>query len=401
MRDMTVKIVVPICGKREFIWIGVFMVWRVSNILVTMPQCDPMNINGTPTRTLRAHPEQRIIDIIDQTRLPHALHWLRVSTLDEAAHSIRAMQVRGAPLIGAAAAYGLAIALTNDASDAHLQQAAQLLRSTRPTAVNLHWALTRMEAALKPLPAAQRLTAAWQEASAIAEEDVLQNAAIGQHGLGLFRQIAHHSSKVLNIMTHCNAGWLATVDWGTALSPVYAADDAGLPIHVWVSETRPRNQGLLTAWELAQHGVPHTLIADNAAGILMREGKVDAVIVGADRIAANGDVANKVGTYLKALACADNGIPFYVAAPRSTLDFACPDGAAIPIEERDGDEFRRVHGLDARGVPSALHQLPDREAVANPAFDVTPARLVTAIITERGICPANQLAMLYPESANV
>jgi methylthioribose-1-phosphate isomerase len=258
-----------------------------------------------------------------------------------------------------------------------------------------------MEAALKPLPAAQRLTAAWQEASAIAEEDVLQNAAIGQHGLGLFRQIAHHSSKVLNIMTHCNAGWLATVDWGTALSPVYAADDAGLPIHVWVSETRPRNQGLLTAWELAQHGVPHTLIADNAAGILMREGKVDAVIVGADRIAANGDVANKVGTYLKALACADNGIPFYVAAPRSTLDFACPDGAAIPIEERDGDEFRRVHGLDVRGVPSALHQLPDREAVANPAFDVTPARLVTAIITERGICPANQLAMLYPESANV
>jgi methylthioribose-1-phosphate isomerase len=360
-----------------------------------------MNINGTPTRTLHAHPEQRVIDIIDQTRLPHALHWLRVSTLDEAAHSIRAMQVRGAPLIGATAAYGLAIALSADASDAHLQRAAQLLRSTRPTAVNLNWALARMEAVLTPLPSAQRCSAAWQEASAIAEEDVLQNAAIGQHGLSLFRQIAHRSSKVLNIMTHCNAGWLATVDWGTALSPVYAADDAGLPVHVWVSETRPRNQGLLTAWELAQHGVPHTLIADNAAGILMREGKVDAVIVGADRIAANGDVANKVGTYLKALACADNGIPFYVAAPRSTLDFACPDGAAIPIEERDGDEFRLVHGLDSRGVPSALHQLPAREAVANPAFDVTPARLVTAIITERGICPANQLATLYPECANV
>ncbi|MBK7414044.1 MAG: S-methyl-5-thioribose-1-phosphate isomerase [Dechloromonas sp.] len=336
-----------------------------------------MNINGTPTRTLRAHPEQGVIDIIDQTRLPHALHWLRVGTLDDAAHAIRAMQVRGAPLIGATAAYGLAIALAVDASDTHLQHSAQLLRSTRPTAVNLHWALARMEAVLTPLPSAQRCSAAWQEASAIAEEDVLQNAAIGQHGLGLFRQIAQRQSKVLNIMTHCN-------------------------IHVWVSETRPRNQGLLTAWELAQHGVPHTLISDNAAGILMRTGKVDAVIVGADRIAANGDVANKVGTYLKALACADNNVPFYVAAPRSTLDFACPDGAAIPIEEREGDEFRLVHGLDARGVPSALHQLPAREAVANPAFDVTPARLVTAIITERGISPASKdgLAKLYPESTH-
>jgi methylthioribose-1-phosphate isomerase len=259
-----------------------------------------------------------------------------------------------------------------------------------------------MELALMPLHAAQRCAAAWQEASAIAEDDVLQNAAIGQHGLSLFRQTAWRQAKTLNIMTHCNAGWLATVDCGTALSPVYAAHDAGLTIHVWVSETRPRNQGLLTGWELAQHGVPHTLITDNAAGILMREGKVDAVIVGADRIAANGDVANKVGTYLKALACADNNIPFYVAAPRSTLDFACPNGAAIPIEERDADEFRLVHGLDPRGVPSALHQLPAREAVANPAFDVTPARLVTAIITERGVCPASQqgLATLYPEQSS-
>ena len=359
-----------------------------------------MNIDGTPTRTLRAHPERGVIDIIDQTRLPHALHWLRVATLDEAAHAIRAMQVRGAPLIGVTAAYGLAIALASDTSDAHLQHAAALLRSTRPTAVNLHWALARMENALSTVPPDERLAAAWAEAAAIAEEDVAQNAAIGQHGLGLFRQIARHQGTALNIMTHCNAGWLATVDWGTALSPVYAAYDAGLPVHVWVSETRPRNQGLLTAWELAQHGVPHTLIADNAAGILLRQGKVDAVIVGADRIAANGDVANKVGTYLKALACADNNIPFYVAAPRSTLDFACFDGAAIPIEERDGDEFRRVHGLDSRGVPSALSQLPDKEAVANPAFDVTPARLVTAIITERGVCPASRegLLGLYPEA---
>lgn len=358
-----------------------------------------MNIDGIPTRTLRAHPEQRVIDIIDQSRLPHALHWVRVATLAEAAHAIRAMQVRGAPLIGATAAYGLAIALGEACDDGGLQRAFATLGATRPTAVNLHWALTRMRDHLQPLPPEQRVAAAWQEAAAIAEEDVAQNAAIGQHGLGLLRQIGRRQGTALNIMTHCNAGWLATVDWGTALSPVYAAHDAGLPVHVWASETRPRNQGLLTAWELAQHGVPHTAIADNAAGILIRDGRVDAVIVGADRIAANGDVANKVGTYLKALACADNGIPFYVAAPRSTLDFACPDGAAIPIEERDGDEFRLVHGLDARGVPSALHQLPSRQGVANPAFDVTPARLVTALITERGVCPASSegLLGLYPE----
>jgi methylthioribose-1-phosphate isomerase len=360
-----------------------------------------MNINGTPTRTLRAHPEHGSVDIIDQTRLPHALHWLRLSTLDEAAHAIRAMQVRGAPLIGVTAAYGLALALSDEAGDLHLQNAAARLRATRPTAVNLHWALARMEGLLQPLAVAQRRTAAWREAAAIAEEDVRQNAAIGQHGLVLLRRIGRRQSGVLNLMTHCNAGWLATVDWGTALAPVYAAHDAGLAVHVWVSETRPRNQGLLTAWELAQHGVPHTLIADNAAGLLMRAGKVDAVIVGADRVAANGDVANKVGTYLKALACADNEIPFYVAAPRSTLDFAAADGAAIPIEERDGDELRRVHGLDADAALAALQQLPATAAVANPAFDVTPARLISAIITERGVCPAGRLNSLYPEDVHV
>lgn len=237
--------------------------------------------------------------------------------------------------------------------------------------------------------------------TAIAEEDVAQNAAIGQHGLKLWKDLIVADGQTLNVMTHCNAGWLATVDWGTALSPVYAAHDAGVPVHVWVSETRPRNQGLLTAWELEQHGVPHTLIADNAAGLLMRQGKVDVVIVGADRIAANGDVANKVGTYLKALACADNGIPFYVAAPRSTLDFACPEGADIPIEERDGDEFRLVHGLDQHAQPTALRQLPAGEDVANPAFDVTPNWLVKAIITERGTCAASRegLLALYPEEA--
>ena len=360
-----------------------------------------MNIDGIPTRTLRAHPAQNCIDIIDQTRLPHALHWQRVATLEEAAHAIRAMQVRGAPLIGATAAYGLAIALDFEASDRRLAEAAALLRSTRPTAVNLHWALARMEAVLAPLPPAQRCAAAWAEAAAIADEDVAQNMAIGEHGRALWRDLIVADGRTLNVMTHCNAGWLATVDRGTALSPVYAAHDAGIPVHVWVSETRPRNQGLLTAWELDQHGVPHTLVADNAAGLLMRHGKVDAVIVGADRIAANGDVANKVGTYLKALAAADNGIPFYVAAPRSTIDFACAEGADIPIEERNGDELRRVHGLDARGIPSALHQLPASEDVANPAFDVTPGWMIKAIVTERGACAASRagLLALYPEEA--
>ena len=358
-----------------------------------------MNIDGIPTRSLRAHPEQRVIAIIDQTRLPHALHWERVATLEAAAHAIRAMQVRGAPLIGATAAYGLALALDFEASDRSLAEAAALLRSTRPTAVNLHWALARMEAVLAPLPPAERCAAAWAEAAAIADEDVAQNTAIGAHGLALWREQIVPRGDMLDVMTHCNAGWLATVDRGTALAPVYAAHDAGIPVHVWVSETRPRNQGLLTAWELEQHGVPHTLIADNAAGLLLRHGKVDAVIVGADRIAANGDVANKVGTYLKALAAADNGIPFYVAAPRSTIDFACREGADIPIEERDGDEFRLVHGLDSRGVPSALRQAPAGADVANPAFDVTPAWLVRAIISERGTCPASRdgLLALYPE----
>ncbi len=360
-----------------------------------------MNIDGIPTRSLRAHSEQRVIAIIDQTRLPHALHWVRVATLEEAAHAIRAMQVRGAPLIGVTAAYGLALALDFEASDRRLAEAAALLRSTRPTAVNLHWALARMEAALAPLPPEARCAAAWAEAATIADEDVAQNTAIGAHGLALWREQLVPRGDTLNVMTHCNAGWLATVDRGTALAPVYAAHDAGIPVHVWVSETRPRNQGLLTAWELEQHGVPHTLITDNAAGLLLRQGRVDAVIVGADRIAANGDVANKVGTYLKALAAADNGIPFYVAAPRSTIDFACADGAHIPIEERDGDELRLLHGVDGRGVPSALRQLPAGEDVANPAFDVTPGWLVRAIVSERGTCAASRedLFSLYPEEA--
>ncbi|MBW7900905.1 MAG: S-methyl-5-thioribose-1-phosphate isomerase [Rhodocyclaceae bacterium] len=355
-----------------------------------------MKVNGTSTRAIWRVAGQPAVDIIDQTALPHAYRILRLASLEDTAHAIRSMQVRGAPLIGATAAYGVALALLRDAGDAALAKAVATLGATRPTAVNLHWALARMQAHLAPLPASERGAAAWREAEAIADEDVAQNRAIGEHGLALLRPLAEKRGR-LDVMTHCNAGWLATVDHGTALAPVYAAVDAGIEVRVWVSETRPRNQGLLTAWELQQHGVPHTLIADNAAGLLLARGEVDAVIVGADRISANGDVANKVGTYLKALAAKEAGVPFYVAAPRSTLDFACPNGEAIPIEEREGDELRVVHGAGSDGRPAALRQLPAAEAVANPAFDVTPARFVSEVITERGSAAAHALATLYPE----
>ncbi len=361
-----------------------------------------MNVNGTPTRTLWPARTGRAVEIIDQTALPHALRTLRLSTLEDAAHAIRSMQVRGAPLIGATAAYGVALALAARADDATLAAALATLAATRPTAVNLHWALARMQVALAPRPPAERADLAWREAAAIADEDAAQCRHIGEHGLALLRPLAERRGR-LDVMTHCNAGWLATVDHGTALAPVYAAFEAGIDVHVWVSETRPRNQGLLTAWELKQHGVPHTLIADNAAGLLLARGganAIDAVIVGADRIAANGDVANKVGTYLKALAARESGVPFYVAAPRSTVDFACASGAAIPIEERAGDELRVVHGCDAVLAPVQVRQIPADEAVANPAFDVTPARLVSALITERGLCAASAdgLLGLYPEA---
>ena len=303
---------------------------------------------------------------------------LRLTSLEDAARAIRVMQVRGAPLIGATAAYGVALGLAEDAGDARLAYVIETLAATRPTAVNLHWALARMRHALQELAPATRRERAWQEARAIAEEDKAANRAIGAHGMALMRQRQPGAGPV-QVMTHCNAGRLATVEHGTALAPVYAAHAAGLPVHVWVSETRPRNQGLLTAWELAEAGVAHTLIADNAAGLLLMQGKVDLVIVGADRIAANGDTANKVGTYLKALAARAHGVPFYVAAPLSTIDFACPSGAAIPIEERAADE------LGAGAVP-----------VANPAFDVTPAALIGGIISERGIAAADALAQWRP-----
>jgi methylthioribose-1-phosphate isomerase len=317
--------------------------------------------------------------ILDQTRLPHETAFVRLNTLSDAAYAIRAMQVRGAPLIGATAAYGVALGLAEGQS---LDLILATLAATRPTAVNLHWALNRMRHVVEKSALAGRQEIAWNEARAIARADATANAAIGQHGLPLLRTIAERNGKI-NVMTHCNAGWLATVAHGTALAPIYAAHDARLAVHVWVSETRPRNQGLLTAWELAQAGVPHTLIVDNAAGLLLMQGKVDCVIVGADRIAANGDTANKVGTYLKALAAREHGIPFYVAAPVSTIDFACPDGAHIPIEERDAAEV---------GAPLASIGT----AVANPAFDVTPAGLITGIITELGIITPHQLATIKP-----
>lgn len=336
------------------------------------------------------------VRILDQTALPHHRVTLALDSLDAVAHAIRSMQVRGAPLIGATAACGVALALQTAADDATLEHALTEIGATRPTAVNLHWALARMARVLRPLPPAERLAAAEREADAIITEDIATNAAIGQHGLALIADIAAKRHGPVRVMTHCNAGWLATLGHGTALSPVYAAQAAGIDVEVWVSETRPRNQGLLTAWELRESGVAHRLIADNAAGLLMMRGEVDLVITGADRVAANGDTANKVGTYLKALAAADNGVPFYIAAPVSTIDFACPNGAAIPIEDRDGEEVRVLHGRDAIGATAQLRIAPADTATGNPAFDVTPAARITGIITEHGVMAPHALATLAP-----
>ena len=329
------------------------------------------------------------VTILDQALLPYRVESRMLCTLEDAAHAIRAMQVRGAPLIGVTAACGIALALKHDASDGALAAAVDTLTATRSTAVNLRWALARMSACLQPLPPPARADAAWDEARAIADEDAASNRAIGEHGCRIIESLANRPLPVA-VMTHCNAGWLATAAYGTALAPVYAAHAHGIGVHVFVSETRPRNQGLLTAWELRQAGVPHTLIADNAAGHLMQHGPVDLVIVGADRIAANGDAANKIGTYLKALAAHANGVPFYVAAPGSTIDWQCASGRDIPIEERDGEELRVI-----RGVPADVRIAAADMPVANPAFDVTPASLVTGIITERGVAAPQGLAELF------
>ena len=360
-----------------------------------------MNVDGKPMRTIWLAVGGRSVEIIDQRLLPHELVIKQLTRLEDAARAIRDMEVRGAPLIGATAAYGMALAMGEDASDAQMERAGDILAATRPTAVNLRWAIEELRRVLAQIPPERRFTAALQRAGEIAEEDVAINRAMGEHGAKLIAaRRAEAAGAPVQILTHCNAGWLATVDWGTASAPIYRAHEAGVPLHVWVDETRPRNQGAsLTAWELAQHGVPHTVIVDNAGGHLMRHGMVDLCIVGTDRTAANGDVANKIGTYLKALAAHDNGVPFYVALPSPTIDWEIGHGDEIPIEERDPREVTHIAGWTEDAARVEVRLTPEGSPAANYAFDVTPARLITGLITERGVCPASRegLLSLFPE----
>jgi methylthioribose-1-phosphate isomerase len=364
-----------------------------------------MKVGGKPMRSIWLEPDGWSVGVIDQTALPHRLVTARLTTLEEAAHAIRAMQIRGAPLIGATAAYGLCLALHADASDEGLEHAYAALLATRPTAINLKWALDEMVAAVRNRPRAERSAVAYRRAAEISEEDIAINSAIGRNGLPLIEAAARRKKpgERVNVLTHCNAGWLAAVDVGTATAPIYLAHDSGIPVHVFADETRPRNQGAsLTAWELGQHGVPHTVIADNTGGHLMQHGLVDLVIVGTDRVTRNGDVCNKIGTYLKALAAHDNAIPFYVALPSPTIDFMVADGVAeIPIEERSADEVATMTGRTAQGRIETVRIVPDGSPVANYAFDVTPARLVTGLITERGVVAASRegLAGAFPDRA--
>ncbi|GAB0116852.1 S-methyl-5-thioribose-1-phosphate isomerase [Acidisoma sp. 7E03] len=359
-----------------------------------------MKIDGVPYRSIWLDEDGWSVRIIDQTKLPWSLTILRITTAAEMAEAISTMRVRGAPLIGASAAYGLCLALRADASSEAMERDAAMLAATRPTAVNLKWAIDRMLSRLRNTRVEERVAVAYQEAAAIADEDVAQNEAIGRHGVELIRAAVKPGKRV-NVLTHCNAGWIATVDWGTALAPIYMAHNEGIDIHVWVDETRPRNQGAsLTAWELGSHGVPHTVIADNAGGHLMQHGDVDLVIVGTDRVTRGGDVANKIGTYLKALAARDNGVPFWVALPSTTIDWTITDGVAeIPIEERSAAEVTLMTGQTANGTLATIQVTPPGSGAANPAFDVTPARLVTGVITERGRAEANEagLLSLFPE----
>ena len=357
----------------------------------------PMQVEGKSTRTIWLEPDGWSVGIIDQTRLPHHFATARLASLEDAVRAISSMQVRGASLIGATAAYGVCLALRRDASDASLERACAMLLTTRPTAINLKWALDEMSAAVRNRPRQQRLAEAYRRAGAICDEDVAINRAIGRHGAELIAAIAgkKRAREPVQVLTHCNAGWLATVDFGTALAPIYVAREHGMPVHVWVDETRPRNQGAaLTAWELGQSGVAHTVIADNTGGHLMQHGMVDLILVGTDRVTANGDVCNKIGTYLKALAAKDNGVPFYVGAPSPSIDFAVCDGIAeIPIEERAGDEVATVTGRAADGRIETVRVMPEKAQVANFAFDVTPARLVTGLITEHGIVAPDRGAL--------
>jgi methylthioribose-1-phosphate isomerase len=364
-----------------------------------------MKIDGKSYRTIWLAADGATVEVIDQTLLPHRFVVRQLKTMADAEQAIRTMIVRGAPLIGATAAYGMALAMTENSSDVALVQAYQTLLAARPTAVNLRWALDDLRDLLSGLPAARRREAAYARAAAICDEDVEICRRIGEHGLREIRRIAAGKTRgaTINALTHCNAGWLATVDWGTALAPIYQAHDAGLPIHVWIDETRPRNQGAsLTAWELGRHGVPHTVIVDNAGGHLMQHGMIDFCIVGTDRTTRGGDVCNKIGTYLKALAAHDNGVPFYVGLPYPSIDWTIEDGHRdIPIEERHADEVSRITGRTESGEIVTVDVLPEGSPAANPAFDVTPARLVTALITERGVCAASEagLLSLYPEQS--
>jgi methylthioribose-1-phosphate isomerase len=360
-----------------------------------------MKIKDKAYRTIWPHGTESV-EIIDQTKLPHEFVTLKLSTLEDAAHAIKAMIVRGAPLIGATAAYGLALAMNKDASDEALDRAHDFLAETRPTAINLRWALKRMRDALRNQPRDKRRELAWAEAGRIADEDVEVCNAIGDYGLKIIQEAAAKKKpgERLNILTHCNAGWLACVDWGTGLAPSYKAHDAGIKLHVWVDETRPRNQGAsLTAFELGSHGVNHTIIADNAGGHYMQAGQVDLCIVGTDRVTANGDVANKIGTYLKALAAHDNNVPFYVALPSSTIDWTLPSGKSIPIEERSSDELLKMTGRLPNGGLATVEIAAPGSLGANPGFDVTPARLVSGFITERGTCAATEQGLrgLFPK----
>jgi len=363
-----------------------------------------MKVNGTPYRSIWLNENGWSVDIIDQTRLPHEFRICSLNSMHDAAEAISVMRVRGAPLIGATAAYGLALAMREDASDENLAKAAKTLLATRPTAVNLRWALVRMKQVLSEVPPRERMQKAYSMAAEICDEDVAINHSIGRHALGVIRNLWRKKSagsKSFHILTHCNAGWLATVDWGTALSAIYQAHDDGIPVHVWVDETRPRNQGAaLSAWELKSHGIPHDVIVDNAGGHLMQHGQVDMCITGTDRTARSGDVCNKIGTYLKALAAFDNNVPFYVALPGPTIDWQMEDGVnGIPIEQRDSHEVTHIVGKNSSGQVESVQITPDGVSACNYAFDVTPARLVTGLITERGVCEASEagLTNLYPE----
>jgi methylthioribose-1-phosphate isomerase len=364
-----------------------------------------MKVDGKPRRSIWLEPDGWSVGVIDQTALPHRFATARLTTLGEAAHAIRTMVIRGAPLIGATAAYGICLALRADASDEGLDRAYAALLATRPTAINLKWALDEMVAAVRNRPRGERSAAAYRRAAEICEEDIAINTAIGRNGLPLIEAIVQckKPGERVNVLTHCNAGWLAAVDVGTATAPIYLAHDKGINLHVFADETRPRNQGAsLTAWELGQHGVPHTVIADNTGGHLMQHGLVDLVIVGTDRVTADGDVCNKIGTYLKALAARDNNVPFYVALPSPTIDFTVADGIAqIPIEQRDGDEVASMTGRTADGRIETVRVVPAHSPVANYAFDVTPARLVTGLITERGVIAASHAALAgaFPDRA--